>query len=126
MRSLARSGAYYANLRDCTPSKDAPLRLVSTAVVEDPGIALVVAFVRSIVGAPSITHIHGTRVPSRGAVHSIKNRRYIAISRRCNGLCLRRGSPTKPRVSRDRYGLGAADCSELAHDVRDVVANGLL
>src|SRR5450755_2146241 len=39
---------------------------------------------------------------------------------------LRRGSPTKPRVSRDRYGLGAADCSELAHDDRDVVANGLL
>lgn len=41
-------------------------------------------------------------------------------------LRLRRGSPTKPRVSRDRYGLGAADCSELAYDDRDLVANGLL
>ena len=49
IRSPKRSAAYYANLRDCTPSKDAPLRLVSTAVVEDPSIALVVASVRYLV-----------------------------------------------------------------------------
>jgi hypothetical protein len=44
------AGVYYANLRDCTPSKDASLRPVCTAVVEDLSIALAVAFVRSIVG----------------------------------------------------------------------------